>query len=223
MLVDEPEHWPVLSHKVLAQGAIAAFGSDTVLAPTGERLCRQYLIHPGSVAVIALDEREWVAVIDQYRHAVAMRLVEPPAGLLDVSDEHPLEAAKRELAEEAGLAATTWNVLADFYSSPGISQETSRIYLARGLSEVVRPSGFVARGEEAHMSLHWVPLTELVAGICGGAYQNPAVIIGCLSLQIALTSPKGLDGLRPADAPWPMRANRWQQNEVLTALDPSRD
>ncbi|MDR0436659.1 MAG: NUDIX hydrolase [Propionibacteriaceae bacterium] len=218
MSVDKPEHWPILEHAVSAQGAIAGFSSDVVLSPSGERLRRQYLTHPGSVAVIALDEQRRVAVIDQYRHAIAMRMIEPPAGLLDVAEERSLEAAKRELAEEVGLAATTWNVLADFYSSPGISQETSRIYLARGLSEVGRPNGFVVEGEEAHMGLHWVPLAELLVGIRSGTYQNPAVIIGCLSLQVALTSPEGMDGLRPADAPWPARANKRHQDEVLASL-----
>ncbi|MDR1354706.1 MAG: NUDIX hydrolase [Propionibacteriaceae bacterium] len=213
--VDKPEHWPILSHEVLAAGAIAAFNSDEILSPGGERLHRQYLTHPGSVAVIVYDSTGRVGVIDQYRHAIAMRMVEPPAGLLDVAAEHPLAAAKRELAEEAGLAATTWNVLADFYSSPGISQETSRIYLARDLSEVGRPEGFVAEGEEAHMSLYWVALNELLHDINCGVLQNPALIIGCLKLQAALLSSSGLTELRSADAPWPMRINKRNQDAVL--------
>jgi ADP-ribose pyrophosphatase len=217
VLVDQPEHWPITAHQVLASGAIAQFNADTILAPSGEQLRRQYLTHPGSVAIIAYDAVGRVAVIDQYRHAIAMRMIEPPAGLLDVAAENPLDAAKRELAEEVGLAAATWNVLADFYSSPGISQETSRIYLARGLSNVGRPKDFVAAGEEAEMSLAWVPLTELLQGIRAGTLENPALIIGCLSLSAALSDECGLGGLRPGDAPWPMRRNKLHQDAVLAA------
>ena len=72
-------------------------------------------------------------LIRQYRHPVRSYLWEAPAGLLDVDDEHPLVAAKRELLEEAHQVADTWHVLYDVYNSPGSSSEALRCYLARDL------------------------------------------------------------------------------------------
>ena len=84
---------------------------------------REYLQHPGAVGIIALDDADRVALVRQYRHAVRHRLIEPPAGLLDVDGEDPLLAAQRELAEEVGLAAETWHVLVDLFTTPGMLAE----------------------------------------------------------------------------------------------------
>jgi ADP-ribose pyrophosphatase len=213
---DKPEHWPIQSHAVLAKGVFAAFNEDAITTPGGETLRRQYLTHPGSVAIIALDESDRVAVVNQYRHSVAMVLTEPPAGLLDHGAEDPLAAAKRELAEEARLQAATWRVLVDFYASPGISQETSRIYLATDLSPAPLPEGFTVEGEEAYMGLSWVPLADLLAGIRAGRLQNPALILGCLAVHTARLD-GSLDSLRPGDAPWPARANKERQDARIAA------
>jgi len=201
---DAPEDWPVSRHTELARGAMAAFDEDVITSPEGQRLTRQRLRHPGSVAIIAYDDDGRVAVVHQYRHAVGMRLVEPPAGLLDQAGEPAWDAARRELAEEAGLAADDWAVLVDFVSSPGISQEVARIFLARGLHQVGRPAGFAAEGEEADMGLDWLPLDDIMAAIRAGRVNNPALILGCTTLALALATGT-LDRLRPAEAPWPAR------------------
>jgi ADP-ribose pyrophosphatase len=218
LMPDIREHWPITSHKTLAANRFAAFVEDDITTPDGQSLTRQYLLHPGSVAILALDDAGNVAVIDQYRHPIATRTIELPAGLLDVPGEDPLHAAQRELAEEARLAADSWRVLVDFYSSPGISQETARIYLARGLHKVALPDGFVVEAEEAFMGLAWVPLDELVAAINAGELENPAMVLGCLRLQLALAT-DALDALRPGDAPWPMRDNKLDQDARLAALN----
>lgn len=102
----------------------------------GKSITREYVDHTGAVAVLALDDNDRVALIKQYRHPVRCRDWEIPAGLLDVAGEDPLIAAQRELAEEADLVADTWHNLAEFYTTPGGSNEAIRIYLARGLHEV---------------------------------------------------------------------------------------
>ncbi|MCL2316299.1 MAG: NUDIX hydrolase [Actinomycetia bacterium] len=211
---DAPEAWPVSRHTELARGAVAAFDEDVITSPEGQRLSRQYLRHPGSVAVIALDDDDRVAVVHQYRHAVAARLVEPPAGLLDKAGEPAFDAVRRELAEEAGLVATDWRVLVDFVSSPGISQEIARIYLARGLTHTGRPDGFTVEGEEADMGLDWVGLDDIMAAIRAGRVNNPALILGCTTLKLALAEDT-VDDLRPADAPWPARENKVLQDARL--------
>ncbi len=79
-----------------------------------------------------------VLLLRQYRHPVGMDLWEIPAGLLDVEGEDFVVGAARELAEEADLVADRWNVLADFFNSPGSSSEAIRIYLARGVERGAR-------------------------------------------------------------------------------------
>jgi 8-oxo-dGDP phosphatase len=91
--------------------------------------------------VIALDEMDRVLLIRQYRHPVGMWLLEPPAGLLDVTGEQPWVTAQRELAEEAGYEARTWAVLVDLLNSPGGSSEAIRVFLARGPHRTVRWTG----------------------------------------------------------------------------------
>jgi len=216
-VADVAERWPVSRHARLARGAVAAFDEDMVTTPDGQRLTRQYLRHPGSVAVIALDADDRVAVVHQYRHAVTMRLVEPPAGLLDKPGEAPWDAARRELAEEAGLAADDWRVLADFCSSPGISQEVCRIYLARGLRQVGRPAGFVADGEETDMGLAWIALDDILAAVRAGRVANVALAFGCTSLALARAT-GDVDGLRAADAAWPAWQNKADQDEWLAGM-----
>ena len=130
-----------------------------------------------------------------------MRLLEPPAGLLDHADEDFLVAAQRELAEEALLQASDWRVLVDLFTTPGGCEESIRIYLARGLSPAARPEGFVVEDEEAHMTIEWVSLDEAVDAILAGEVQSPSMVSGTLALQTAILS-GAVDRLRPADAPW---------------------
>lgn len=214
---DRPASWPVTSHQVVARGAVATFVTDQVATPDGSSIRRQYTLHPGAVGVIALDPDDRVAVVRQYRHPVAMSLIEPPAGLLDAVNEDVLAAAQRELAEEAGLAAADWRVLVDLFTSPGGTQESLRIYLARELSATAVPEGFVADGEEAHMEIAWVARADLVEAILGGRLQNPTMVAGVLALETARLSGR-LDALRPADAPWPARDAWAEQNSRLAEV-----
>ena len=97
---------------------------------------RDVVIHPGAVAVLALDDAHQVLLIRQYRHPVGRLLWEIPAGLRDVAGEPLWATARRELLEEAGYRARDWRVLADYYSSPGFSTERLRVFLARDLELV---------------------------------------------------------------------------------------
>ncbi|MEL4357391.1 MULTISPECIES: NUDIX hydrolase [unclassified Luteococcus] len=204
MPLDRPESWPITAHRVLGTGRVCSFVEDDITPPSGEQFTRQYLTHPGAVAVMALDDENRVAVVHQYRHPVAMKLVEPPAGLLDADGESFLSAAQRELAEEALLRAADWRVLVDIFTTPGGCEESIRIYLARGLAEAPRPDGFVVEDEEAHMEISWVPLEELVDAVFAGRVQSPSMVSGALALQTAILAGR-LESLRPAEAPWPAR------------------
>ena len=215
--VDVPTEWPIRSHEVLGEGVVSDYVDDVVATPDGAQMHRQYLLHPGAVAVIALDEQDRVVVVRQYRHPVGYQLIEPPAGLLDADGESWLSAAKRELAEEAMLAADDWRLLIDMFTSPGCNSESIRFFLARGLREVPRPDGFVVEHEELDMELCLVPLADLIDGIYAGRVQSPTVVAGALALEAARLAGR-LDSLRPADSPWPAREARARHLKAIAGL-----
>lgn len=216
-LNDVPSQWPILGHAVLGSGAVSDFVDDEVSTPDAERIHRQYLLHPGAVAVIAVDDADRVVVVRQYRHPVGFQLIEPPAGLLDATDDSWLGAAQRELAEEAMLAADDWRVLIDMFTSPGCLAESIRFFLARGLRDVPRPDGFVVEHEELDMELCLVPLTDLLDGIYAGQVQSPTLVAGVLALAAARQGGR-LDDLRGADSPWPARDARQQRLDAIAEL-----
>jgi 8-oxo-dGDP phosphatase len=183
---DQAGSWPVTESSVLARGRIVTIREDLVRLPDGKVVGREVVEHPGAVAVVALDERDRVLLIRQYRHPVAATLWEIPAGLRDVDGEPLVETARRELAEEAGYQAADWRVLADFLSSPGISTERLRVFLARDLTVVpAAEDEYVRQHEEAYLTVAWVPLDEVVRGILSGDLHNGVAMVGVLSAYAA--------------------------------------
>ena len=176
--------------------------TDHVTLSHGETVVRDYIVHPGAVGILAVDDQDRVLFVRQYRHPVGEWLWEPPAGLMDMVGEGPLGTAQRELVEEAGLEADHWHVLADWFNSPGGSSEGFRCFLARGLREVPggRPPG---TGEETDLPTAWIPLDEAVELVLAGRLSNPTSVAGVLAAAAARRG--GWAGLRPGDAPWPMR------------------
>ncbi|WP_037908022.1 NUDIX domain-containing protein [Actinacidiphila yeochonensis] len=203
MLKDSPEEWRITASTTPFTGNKTGVRTDTVVMPDGSTVTRDYQVHPGSVAVLALDDDGKVLVLKQYRHPARQKLWEIPAGLLDVPGENPLHAAQRELYEEAYAKADDWRVLADVYTSPGGSDEAVRIFLARGVSEA-EGERFEVAEEEADLEYARVPLADLVRGVLAGELHNSCLVVGVLALNAALTG-DGVDALRPADAPWPAR------------------
>jgi ADP-ribose pyrophosphatase len=203
-LADVTEVWPAREVRRMA-GPVGTFVTDEVVTPSGAIMRRDWLRHPGAVGIIALDDFDRVAVVTQYRHPAGHVMVECPAGLLDLDGESALQAAQRELAEEAELQARDWRVLVDLFTSPGSSQECIRMYLARDLAPAPRPDGFELEDEEAEMGVGWVDLDDAVAGIYAGRLQSPTLLAGLLSLWAARRAGT-LEQLRPGDAPWPARA-----------------
>lgn len=181
---DDAERWPVASSTDLYRtGQPFALRADEVRhpdQPDEQPFQRIVLEHPGAVVVLAVDGDDRVLCLRQYRHPVAMRMLELPAGLLDVSGEEPRAAAERELLEEAGLRAGSWVSLGSSYSSPGISTEQMHFFLARGL-EVADRGEFVAAHEEADMQTLWVPFAELLDACLDGRVRDAPVIIAVLT------------------------------------------
>ena len=186
------------------KGKLISVRVDDVRMSDGSIAQREVVSHPGAVAVVALDEEGKIVLVNQYRPAIKARLDELPAGLLDVDGEPALIAAQRELAEETGLAAEEWHVLADLHSSPGMTDEAVRIYLARGLSAV--GSTFAAEHEELTMTAFREPLSEAVRRVLSGGMTNASAVAGILAAVHGRAT--GWRDLRPADAPWPARPDR---------------
>lgn len=203
MLQDTPEEWRTTATSTPFTGNKTGVRTDEVVMPDGGVAKRDYQVHPGSVAVLALDDEDRVLVLKQYRHPVRMKLWELPAGLLDIPGENPVHAAQRELYEEAHAKAEDWRVLVDVYPSPGGSDEAVRVFLARGLSEV-EGERYEVSEEEADMEQARVALADLVRGALAGRLHNNCLVMSALAVQAALAG-DGLDALRPADAQWPAR------------------
>ena len=193
----DPHEFRVLSSETVFEGPIISLYRDRVAMPGGGDSVRDVVRHPGAVAIVAVDDRERVVLVRQYRHPVGAHLWELPAGLRDADGEPPLETAKRELAEEAQLAAAHWSLLTTSYSSPGFCDEQVLIFLAEDLTEVELPDGFLVEHEEADMTVQRVPLADAVQRVLDGDIRNASAVIGLLAAaQARATSAR----LRPADA-----------------------
>ncbi|MEP6815272.1 MAG: NUDIX hydrolase [Marmoricola sp.] len=185
-LADEPVSWPVSESRDLHRDDwVVAFRSDTVTRPDHPELPFRRLVleTPGAVMVLAVDGEERVVVLRQYRHPVKGRLVELPAGLLDVPGEDPVLGAQRELREEAALQAEHWERLLTVYPSPGISAETHTIFLATGLSEADR-GDFALEHEEADMSVERVPMADLLEAVLDGSVRGAPVALAVLAYDV---------------------------------------
>ena len=201
-IADQRSPHTVASSEVVWSGRIVDMVEDRVVVVEGEEpVVRQYTRHPGAVAVVVMrgeEGAEEILLERQYRHPVNSSLWEIPAGLLDIPGEDPLVAAERELAEEADLAARRWDVLVDFFTSPGGSTEPLRVFLARDLEAT--GTSFEREDEEATMEYAWVALSTALEWVLAGRLHNPSTVIGILSAHAARG--RGWEGLREPGAPW---------------------
>lgn len=114
-------------------GKIINVRQDKVLLPNGETSIREVVEHPGASAIVPITDHGEVVLVRQWRYSIDRVSIEIPAGKLD-SDEEPLECAKRELQEETGFKAESWEPLVNFFNSPGFCDEALYIFLARKLT-----------------------------------------------------------------------------------------
>jgi ADP-ribose pyrophosphatase len=156
------------------KGRVLTLNLEQVRLPNGRVAELEIAHHPGGAAVVALDASGRVCLLRQFRHAAGGWLTELPAGKLD-DGEPPLECARRELAEEAGMLARRWDRLGEYFSSPGVFTEVIHLFLARDLEATE------ARPEEHEVfEASWVPLDEAVALAAGGQLHDAKTLIGLL-------------------------------------------
>jgi ADP-ribose pyrophosphatase len=144
---------------------------DEVARSDGHRTTREIVEHPGAVAMLAWDGKR-LALVRQWRHATGQMLLEIPAGTLEPG-EPPAETARRELAEEVGLAATSWIEGPRFYTAPGFCTELMHLYLATGLSEATAE----ADADEL-IARSWLALPDAIAAIDDGRIIDAKSIVG---------------------------------------------
>jgi ADP-ribose pyrophosphatase len=210
-VADDGDPLPVIDRRVQFTGRIWSIISDDVDFGTSVAT-RDVQLHPGAVAVIALDESDRVLLIRQYRHPAGRWLFEPPAGLLDEPGEQAWQTAARELAEETGYSAEEWNVLVDLFLSPGGSSEAIRVYLARGLSLVPGGRPHTGEAEEAHLPRVWVDLDEARDLVLSGRIGSPSAVSGILAAWASRES--AWSSVRPFDEPWLAREHLLRTGRV---------
>ncbi|RZT62603.1 ADP-ribose pyrophosphatase [Microcella alkaliphila] len=187
-LADEPFAPEIASSEVVFDGAVWDVRRERFAFGDGE-LVREFVAHTGAVAVLAIDDDDRMLAIRQYRHPIRERNWELPAGLLDIEGEDPLEAGKRELAEEADLVAADWEPLIQLHTTPGGSDEIIHVFRATGLSAA--PEVFARDGEEADIVTRWVAVEEAVDAVLAGRARNGIFMAAVLAEHARRTRARG--------------------------------
>jgi 8-oxo-dGTP pyrophosphatase MutT (NUDIX family) len=186
-LSDSDHSWPVSSSEVKYDSPYVSLRIDTIVDPTGGEHARAVVQPNGAIGVLALDEHDRVLLVEQYRHPVGRRLLELPAGTLDVAGESAISAAKRELAEEADIAAEHWESILHLLATPGYSTEAWEVFQATGLSAVPHADRTEREAEEADMVQWWLPFDEAVDAVLSGRITDSLTVAGILAAQVLRT------------------------------------
>lgn len=178
---DQPFAVNVSSSEVALRGMIWNVQRE-VFEFADQTLTREFVEHPGAVAIVAMNDRGQVLLIRQYRHPVGEWLWEIPAGLLDVDGESLESAARRELLEETGYLAGELEPLIEFFTTPGGSTEKISIFLARDL--VLSKERPTLEGEEVDMLVEWVALEEALTGVLSSEIKSPSAAVGIMAAAL---------------------------------------
>lgn len=184
-LSDSDQSWPVARSETIHDSPYISLRSDTIVDPSGDEHVRAVVQPNGAVAVVTLDEDDRLLLVEQYRHPQGQRLLELPAGTLDVEGEAPIEAAKRELAEEADIVASTWSPLLSLAMTPGHSTERIEVFVATGLSAVADADRTEREAEEADMSQWWMPFDDAVEAALQGRISDSKTVAAILAVQVS--------------------------------------
>lgn len=153
---------------------------DTVRTPEGTEVEREVVERVDAVAIVAVAADGHVLLLKQYRHPIGGYVLEIPAGLLDVDDEEPEAAARRELAEELHHEAREMVHLTTFLNSAGWCTERTHVFLARGCTPSRAPEGFVADSEEADMETVAMPAEAAIESVREGSITDAKSVVGLL-------------------------------------------
>jgi len=163
-----------IQRKMIYEGRVIEVSVDQVELPNGVQVPLEIVRHPGGAAVVAIDDRNRVCMLRQYRHAAGGYIHELPAGKLE-PEEPPEVTARRELVEEAAVSAERWASLGQYFSSPGVFTEIIHLYLATGLT----PAAAAPEADEL-FQVEWWPLELAVERALNGELADAKTIIGIL-------------------------------------------
>ena len=175
-----------LDGEVVFSGRLLTVRKDRVALAGGGVTSREVVLHPGAVALAAVDGDGNFIFVRQYRYPVGVELWEVPAGKLEPGEE-PFRAAHRELAEETGLAATMMQPLTVFFTTPGFCDEKMHLFLATGLGPA-RPSD-IRPDDDEFIEVERVPLDEAVLMAVDGRIKDAKTIAAIFLARAALCQP----------------------------------
>ena len=163
--------------KLIYKGKVIDLNIEVARLPNGSCIELEIVRHPGGAAVVALDRHNQICLLRQFRHAAGRWLWELPAGKID-STEDPIDTAKRELEEEAGVRAAAWDSLGRVISSPGVFTEVIHLYVASGLTHTAQ------RTEEHELiEVHWVPFESALTWANCGEIMDAKTLVGLFRAQ----------------------------------------
>lgn len=173
----------VVDSRIVHRGRYLDVRVDTIERSDGSRSQRDIVAHPGAVTVVAIDDEDRVLLVRQWRTAAERSLLELPAGTLDVdrvtgTTEDPDAASRRELEEETGCRAGTWQRLAEFWTTPGFTTELMHLYLATDLQAADADRRLPE--EDERLELERVPFDAAVAAVERGEIADAKSIVGLL-------------------------------------------
>jgi ADP-ribose pyrophosphatase len=184
VLSDADASWPVSSSESKYESPYVSLDVDTIVDPDGEEHARAVVSPNDAIGILALDDEDRLLLVEQYRHPVRRRLLEIPAGTLDVPGESPLDASIRELAEEADLIAGHWESQLKLVATPGYSTESWQVFLATDLSPVPEADRIARLAEEADMVQWWLPFDEAVSAVLAGRISDSLTVAAILAAQV---------------------------------------
>ncbi len=165
----------VFSKKVVHKGKAVSFRVDEVLLANGKKAIREFMVHPGAVAVLALTEKNEFVMVRQYRYPVGKITYEIPAGKLQNKNDAFLKRAKAELKEETGYSASKFTYMLDFWPTPAFSDEVLRIYLATGLKK-----GISKPDEDEFLDVFHIKDTDALDMVLSGEIKDSKTVIAVL-------------------------------------------
>ena len=163
---------PHISNETIYEGKVINLRRERVTLPNGMQVEFEIVDHPGGAAVVALDERDRVCLVRQYRHVAGDYIWELPAGKID-DREPPVRTAQRELEDEAGIRAQTWFSLGAILTSPGVFDETVHLWLARTLTAAEQNTE-----PDEDLEVHWVPFDEALQWARDGTIVDAKSVAG---------------------------------------------
>lgn len=165
-----------LSSQTLFEGRVIRVTLDQVRLENGRTSTREVVHHHGGAGIIALNEKDEIYLVRQYRYALDQELIEIPAGKLEPGED-PAQAARRELSEEAGLCAASWTDLGPFIPTCGYCSEVIYLYVARGLSPVGQHLD-----EDEFLSLFCLPLKQAYEMVLAGEITDGKTVAAVLKV-----------------------------------------